>query len=160
MYRSPRQLDSSFWNDGWCSTSLSWMEIRWSICAMRELIDASASRVSVIDPSSTWVTNSLTMSLPRSRAVASFPNRPVSTICSSNDPPASFSVVCFPADAFCASLIAFPLLLDAQLLAQLVRLLRVLHRFHQHVVQLLISLQAAAQVGQLGAQIEQLLERL
>jgi hypothetical protein len=51
-----------------------------SISAMRIPMLASASRLRVILPSRTWLTNSLTMSLPRSWATVSLPKRPWATI--------------------------------------------------------------------------------
>ncbi len=49
-YFSPRQDASSFWKSGWCMISLSCIEIRWSIWAMRALIIASVSGATVMEP--------------------------------------------------------------------------------------------------------------
>src|SRR5580692_910757 len=108
--------------------------MRWSIWATRALIVASASRESFISPSSTCATNSLTMSLPRSRATCSFPKRPCSTIWSSR----LDSVVLASADdaaAFSGLLIRASLgLVLIDLFLQLVGFLSIADGFHQQVV--------------------------
>src|SRR6185437_2672598 len=96
------------------------------------------------------------MSLPRSLAAESFPNRPCSTIVSSR-----LSSVASAAGAACAALAsAIGPSIGAELRAQLLHLVFVAQGRLQNVVELLVALQRAAQVGQLVAQVEQLLERL
>src|SRR5579885_1959980 len=123
---------------------------------MRALIIASASRATVIDPSRTCCTNCFTRSFPRSRAAGSFPNRPSSTIWSSRlfssaAPAAADDGWC----TFCASAIA-----SLHLGLQPFQLVLVRGRFSQNFVQLLVALQRAPQIRQLGAQLEQLPQRL
>src|ERR1700690_1574486 len=127
---------------------------------MRALIIISASLATVMEPSRTCATNSLTRFRPRSRACASAPKRPCSTIWSSRP----FSLVCTVAAAAdcCAGsglAIGF-VLLGSHLLLQLVQLLSIGHRFEQQLFQLVIALEGAAQVGKPGTQLQEILERL
>src|SRR5579862_8562073 len=124
---------------------------------MRALIIISASRAMVMDPSRTWATNSFTRFLPRSLAAGSAPKRPSSTIWSRSP----FSRTCSPVPtdpgAPCGSAIGtFPL---SHFLLQLVQLFGVANGFQQRLLQFVISLQAAAQIGQPRAQVQQFLER-
>src|SRR6185437_12250814 len=97
------------------------------------------------------------MSLPRSLAAESFPNRPCSTIVSSR----LSSVASAAAGAACAALAsAIGPSIGAELRAQLLHLVFVAQCGLKNVVQLVVALQRTAQVGQLRTQIEQLLERL
>src|SRR5579871_1062555 len=130
--------------------------MRWSICATRAEIIWSASRPNVIDPSSTWATNSLTRFLPRSRAEGSA-NRPCSTIWSRR----LDSVACSTTAAvvlFCDSGIRFLLLAHFGL--QLVQFVALADSFQQRFIQLLVSLQRSLQIVQASSQIEQFLHRL
>src|ERR1700676_468471 len=121
---------------------------------MRALIIISASLAMVMEPSSTWATNSFTRSLPRSLAS---PNRPCSTIWSSR------LASCASTDAAAAAAFATASGIGtscADLALQLVQLFGVPHRFEQQLFELVIALQRAAQIGEPGAQVEQLLQRL
>src|SRR5215469_11049 len=122
---------------------------------MRALIIISASLAIVIEPSSTWLTNSFTRSLPRSLAS---PNRPCSTIWSSRlDSCASTA----PADVAAAFAAASGIGTSwADLALQLVQLLGITYRLEQQLFQLVVALQGAAQVRKSGAQIEKLFQRL
>src|SRR2546427_1179870 len=128
---------------------------------MRALSIASLSRPMVMVPASTSDTNCLIMSRPRSRAGASPPNRPRSTIWSSR----LSSVVCAAA-CFCCSALGSAILtslglsVGLQLRLELLALLLVAQRRLQQLLQLLVALDLAAQVGELIAQVEKLLQRL
>src|SRR3984957_17045430 len=126
---------------------------------MRALIIISASLATVMEPSSTWATNSFTRFLPRSFALASAPKRSDSTIWSSR-PPCFFSTVvvlaCF---SFNASAIG-PSSFWLHLRLQLVEFFRIADSIQKYFLQLVIALQRAAQVGQPRAQVEQFLEWL
>src|SRR5215212_8647974 len=127
---------------------------------MRALIIASVSRAIVIEPSSTSDTNCLTRSLPRSRAAASRPIRPWSTIWSRRPGCAvsGANVVC---GVVCdASAIAGPSLGAAQLRLQPGALVFVGECRLQDLIELVAPLQRPAQVGELRAQLEQLAQRL
>src|ERR1039458_8464837 len=107
---------------------------------MRALIIISASLATVMEPSRTCETNSLTRFRPRSRAWTSAPKRPCSTIWSSSP----FSLVCTVAAAAdcCAGsglAIGF-VLLGSHLLLQLVQFFRVTHGFQQQFFQLIVTL--------------------
>src|SRR5665213_4231844 len=115
---------------------------------MRALIIVSASRVTVIDPSRTCATNSLTRSLPRSLPV-SLAMRPCSTIWSSRPFSKTCSVACGAALCF-ASAIGSSV---THFFFQLVQFVFIAHRVQQQFFQLIVALQAAAQVAQLGAQV-------
>src|SRR3954453_18300139 len=121
---------------------------------MRALIIISASLAMVIEPSSTWATNSFTRSLPRSLAS---PNRPCSTIWSSKLASCASSVVAAAAVFATASGIGTS---RADLALQLVQLLGVSHGFKQQFLQLVVALQRAAQIRQPGAQVEKFLQGL
>src|SRR5579863_1378666 len=125
---------------------------------MRALIIISASLATVMEPSRTWATNSFTRFLPRSLALASCPNRPDSTIWSSN-PTCSFSIVVVEAACFLASAIG-PSSFGLNLALQLVELLGVANCIQQHFLQLVVALQLSAQIRQPGSKIKQFLERL
>src|SRR5260370_20865566 len=103
--------------------------------------------------------NSLTMSFPRSREVASRPNLPSSTILSSKPPSAALAAAC-PAAAACSGLfIGGPLVLFlAQFLLQAVELLRIARSIHEQFIQPFVSLQSTTQVPQLFSQIKQFLQ--
>src|SRR5258707_11473815 len=126
---------------------------------MRALIIISASLATVMEPSRTWATNSFTRFLPRSLALASCPNRPDSTIWSSN-PTCSFSmVVVEAADCFLASAIG-PSSFGLDLALQLVELLRIADSVQQHFLQLVVALELTAQIRQPRPKIKQFFERL
>src|SRR3989475_4606299 len=128
---------------------------------MRALSIASVARPIVMVPGSPSDTSCLIMSRPRSRAGASPPNRPRSTIWSSR----LSSVVCAAA-CFCCSALGSAILTSLglgggiQLRLELLALLLVAQRRLQQLLQLLVALDLAAQVGELIAQVEQLLQRL
>src|ERR1700722_16431858 len=124
---------------------------------MRWLIIVSASLVTVMEPSSTWETNSFTRSLPRSLAPSSLPIRPSSTIWSRRP----FSSTCSVAwgAAFCASAIGSSRGL-VEFLLQLVQLALIANRAQQRLFQPIVALKARAQIAQLGAEIHQLGKRL
>src|SRR6266700_7990018 len=109
---------------------------------MRALIIISASLAMVMEPSSTWATNSFTRSLPRSLAS---PNRPCSTIWSSKlDSCASTAPAA--ADAFAtASGIGTSF---ADLALQLVQFLGGPGRLKQKLLYLVVALQRPAQMRQ------------
>src|SRR5512142_53991 len=120
---------------------------------MRALIVASASREIAIVPSMIWVTNCFTKSRPRSTAAALRASRPSDTIWSSRVN--SFSVACSAATGATAVAVLESVmgtsfgLRQGQFRPQLLHLLRVADRLHQDLVQLVVALQAAAQVAQL-----------
>src|SRR5580658_5369897 len=139
--------------------SFSWMERRWSICAMRALIIISASLATVMEPSRTWATNSFTRSFPRSRAVVSAPNRPCSTIWSSN--PFSGIVTTAASDGWAGARSAIGLsFFCSHFTFQLVELLGGAGRVKQQFFELVVALKRAPQVREPGAQGKQLFERL
>src|SRR6266436_2275030 len=116
---------------------------------MRALIIISASRATVIEPSRTCSTNSLTRFLPRSRAPASL-NRPCSSIWSRRLP--SASATCATATGpLAASFLAIGLPLLTYFGLQLVQLLGLADRIQQRFVQLIVRLQRAFQVIQAGS---------
>src|SRR5579862_1980485 len=121
---------------------------------MRPLIIVSASREMVMEPSSTWATNSLTKSLPRSLEPGSLESRPSSTIWSSRLRSTTCSCACGAALCF-ASAIGTSLRF-IQLLLQLVQLGLVSDCAEQQLLQLVIALEAAAQIAQPGAKLHQL----
>src|SRR5579863_1383360 len=121
---------------------------------MRALIIISASLAMVMEPSSTWATNSFTRSLPRSLAS---PNRPCSTIWSSRLASCASTAAAAAAAFATASAIGTSC---ADLALQLVQLFGIAHRFEQQLFELVVALQRTAQVRQTGAQVEQLLQRL
>src|ERR1035438_6366025 len=124
---------------------------------MRWLIIVSASLVTVMEPSSTWATNSFTKSLPRSLAPSSLPIRPSSTIWSSSP----FSSTCSVAlgAAFCASAIGTSRGLVVHFLLQFVQLILIADSAEQRFLQPVVALQAGAEVAQLGAQVHELGKR-
>src|SRR5574340_1691159 len=124
---------------------------------MRELIIASASLDTVMAPSSTWATNSLTRFLPRSLAAGSRAMRPSSTIWASRLAARTSSAALGAAACRCWSLIGAPLV-QAEFRAQLIQLARIAHGFAQEFLQLVVALQAAAQVAQALAQVQQFLQ--
>src|SRR5579883_506241 len=122
---------------------------------MRALIIASVSRASVIVPCSTSLTNCLMRSLPRSRAASSLARRPSSTIESSRlfscvVSAAAAGTACWGSAIVCA--------LHFQL--QLLHFFFALDGFEQNIVQFFFALETAAQIGQLGAQLQHLTQRL
>src|SRR5512140_2767528 len=123
---------------------------------MRALIMASVSGETVICPSSTSARKVLIRLLPRSRAGASAPKRPLSTISSS-----SVSVSTAPACRWTwLSVVDIGASLDIQPRLRPGELIRIRHGFLEELLQLLVALQAAAQIRQLRAQREQLLQRI
>src|ERR1700676_961268 len=125
---------------------------------MRWLIMVSASLVTVMEPSSTWATNSFTRSLPRSLALSSLPIRPSSTIWSSRPFSSTCSTACGAADFFASAIGASRGLIE--FLLQLVQLVLIADGAEQCFLQPVVTLQAGAEVAQLGAQVHQLGERL
>src|SRR5277367_5285223 len=110
---------------------------------MRALIIISASFAIVMEPSSTWATNSFTRSLPRSFEAASTPNRPCSTIWSRR----LDSWVSTAAAAACEFATASAIgasFFGADLALQLIQLFRIAHRFEQQLFQLVVALKRAA----------------
>src|SRR5580704_2905066 len=122
---------------------------------MRALIIASVSRPMVMVPCSTSLTYCFTMSFPRSRAASSFPSRPSSTMLSRR-PFSCVATVASAAAAFCASAIGA----SFDFCPQFFHLLFVLYRLEKDVVQLFIALQVPAQIGEFGAQLKQVVQRL
>src|ERR1700730_611282 len=123
---------------------------------MRWLIIVSASLVTVMEPSSTWLTNSFTRSLPRSLAPSSLPIRPSSTIWSRSPFSSTCSTACGDAAAFFfASAIGTSRGL-VHFLLQLVEFGLIADGAEQRFLQLVVTLQAGAEVAELGAQIHQL----
>src|SRR6516165_5921305 len=106
---------------------------------MRALIIISASLATVMEPSTTWATNSLIRFLPRSRAWTSVPNRPCSTIWSSSP----FSSVVVSTAAFCTAAAGSGiwLLLRPHLFLQFLEALSLSHGFEQYVLELVVPLQ-------------------
>src|SRR5437899_6624242 len=126
---------------------------------MRALIIASASLAMVIDPSSTCATNSFTRFLPRSLAAGSRARRPSSTIWSRRP----FSRVCSVAAAtaaFCGSLIGLSFRLGSHFVPELIQLLGVAYGIKEQFFQLVVPLQASAEVGKSGPKLQQLTKRL
>src|ERR1019366_7686811 len=113
---------------------------------MRNPIDASASRLRVILPSRTWLTNSLTMSLPRSWATASLPKRPCATIVSSKDTSVVCASAAFATASFAGLLILVPLTLCAHFGAQFAQFLGLRHCIEERLIELIVALQASLQV--------------
>src|ERR1035437_1267087 len=103
---------------------------------MRALIIISASLDTVIAPSSTWLTNSFTRSLPRSRAAGSRASLPSSTIWSSRLCSAVTSTGCAEA-AFWTSLIGS--LLGPQLVLEARQLVLIGYRLAQHFFQFVVA---------------------
>src|SRR5579864_8289 len=124
---------------------------------MRALIIDSVSRETVISPCSTWLTNSFIRLLPRSRAAGSLPKRPCSTIWSSRPPPTCCSTVCVAAADFSFSGIG--LSLGLHFFLQLAQLVGVVDRILQQFLELVVALQAAAQVRKLRPQLQQFPQR-
>src|ERR1700722_1302958 len=111
----------------------------------------------VIEPSRTWLTNSVTRFLPRSRDALSTPNRPCSTIWSRRLP----SCVSTEAAAACGFATASAIGISfADFTLQLVKFLSVAHGFEKQLFQLVVTLQGAAKIRKPGAQIEEFLEGL
>src|SRR3954462_5872342 len=129
--------------------------MRASICAMRALIIASVSGFNVTVPASTSLTKLRTRSRPRSFVAASRPMRPSSTILSrrlnSGENAVAGRLCC------CDSGIAASLRSEFRL--QLLHGSRIVQGVLQDLLELVVALQAAPQVGELGAEVEQLLER-
>src|SRR6201999_42166 len=100
----------------------------------------SASLDSVIEPSSTWFTNSFTRSRPRSRVCASRLNRPCETIWSSSEVSCAASVVVVAAASGLVELLITVLLLLGQLGLQTFPSFRARHGFEKHLVELVIAL--------------------
>src|SRR5271165_943894 len=119
---------------------------------MRWLIIVSASLVTVMEPSSTCATNSLTRSLPRALALSSLPIRPSSTIWSSSPFSSTCSTACGAAADFFASAIGTSRGL-VHFLLQLVEFGLVADGAEQRFFQLVVPLQVGAEVAQLRAQI-------
>src|SRR5689334_2726664 len=111
---------------------------------MRALIIASVSGDSVMEPSSTWATNSFTRFLPRSFAAGSRASRPCSTIWSSRLVSACCSAVSGAAADGRCSFIGFPL--QAHLRLQFRQLVLVADGVAKQFVELVVALQAPTQV--------------
>src|SRR5947209_12301055 len=128
---------------------------------MRALIVASVSRDTVTAPSRTWATNSFTKSLPRSRAAVSRVKRPCAMIWSSK-PCSLFSTTTGAAARFSATLLigASFRLLQIQLSPKLLEFFSIGNGLQQQFVELIVALQASAQVRQLRSQFEQLTQWL
>src|ERR1051326_854452 len=122
---------------------------------MRALIMASVSRAIVIVPASTSLTNCLIRSLPRSLPDSSFAKRPSSTMLSSRLVCVVVVVACC-GTACCGSAIGPSLYLGLQL----AHLVFVLESLHEDLVELVVALEAAAQIREFRAQIEQFLQGL
>src|SRR5258708_3532950 len=132
-----------------------------SIWAMRAVMVDSVSLDRVICPCRIWSTKSLIRSLPRSRAAASRVNRPSCTIWSSrlaDDVCSGLGAATFGVRTDSAMIL--PLWFEAQFVAEFLLLLRIADDLVQHVIEPGISLETAAQVGQVGPQVQQLLQRL
>src|SRR5688572_26358269 len=123
---------------------------------MRALIIASVSGAIVTVPASTSETKLRTRSLPRSLATASRPSRPSSTILSSS-PSSTVGSYVGDCGVVCGSAIGASSRSDLTL--QLLHRARVIERRLEQLLQLVVALQTAAKVGELGAQLQQLLER-
>src|SRR5690349_13385072 len=124
---------------------------------MRALIIASVSGRICTDPLSTSVTNCFTMSLPRSFVAASRPRRPSSTILSRSPSSLGFAKVvsacvsvCMCGSVMAASRRDFRL--------QLAHGVGVVDRLLEDLIQLLVPLEGSAEIGELGAELEKLLE--
>src|SRR5579884_48578 len=117
---------------------------------MRALIISSVSRAMVMDPARTSLTKFFTRSRPRSRVASSRVRRPCSRIESRTLPSVVVvaAVACWV--ACCPSAIGAFL----HLAGELVHLFLVGDRLPQDLVQLVVALQRAAQVGQLGPQLQ------
>src|SRR3977135_2083726 len=124
---------------------------------MRELMVASASRERLFSPATTWEMNSLTMSLPRSRELGSRPNLPSSTILSSKSLSAAFAPAAWAAACSGLFIGGSLVLFLAEFLLQPIQFLRTARGIHQQFIQLVVALQGAAQIAQLGPQIQKLL---
>src|SRR5438046_892629 len=127
---------------------------------MRALSIVSVSRAMVIVPASTSVTNCLIMSRPRSRAGASTPNRPLSTICSSKLIGPISAPGCCDCSTLGSAIGSSRRLGLIQLRLEFVPLVVVAQRGLKDLLQLLVALDLSSQVRQLVAQVEQLLQRL
>src|SRR5579872_5548839 len=112
---------------------------------MRALIIASASLDTVMAPSSTWVTNSFTRFLPRSRADGSRAKRPSSTIWSSRLCSAVCEVAPWAAAAFWTSLIGPSV--QTQFGAQPGEFVLIADGVTQQLFQLVVALHAAAEIA-------------
>ena len=137
-------------------TSFSCAEMSASICAMRALIIASVSAFSVTVPLSTSLTKFLTRSLPRSFAAASRPMRPSSTILSRRLSSGE-NVRCLLGSVPGPQPLPPPSdpISDFELLHRV----RVIERALKNLFELVVALQAAAEIGELAAELEQFLER-
>src|SRR5687767_13124987 len=119
-----------------------------SICAMRALIIDSVSGFSVTVPRSTSLTKFVTRSLPRSFAAASRPKRPSSTILSRR-----FISSDVDACALCAFASGIGASLGANLGLQLLHRRGIIQRVLENLFQLVVALQAAAQVCELRPEL-------
>src|SRR5262245_57717574 len=135
-------------------TSFNCAEMSASICAMRALIIASVSGLSVTVPLSTSLTKFLTRSFPRSFVAASRPMRPSSTILSSRLTSAENVDAC--SLCCCASAIAASL--RSELGLQLLHGAGVVERILKNLLELVVPLQRPAQIGELRPKVQQLLE--
>src|SRR3954453_20261768 len=115
---------------------------------MRALIIISASLAMVMEPSSTWLTNPFTRSLPRSLAS---PNRPCSTIWSSR---LASCVSTAPAAAAVFATASGIGSSRADLALQLVQLFRIAHGLEQELFQLVVALEGTTQVREPRAQVQ------
>src|ERR1039458_2075584 len=124
---------------------------------MRALIMASASLETVMVPSSTCATNSLTRFLPRSRPAGSLAMRPSSTIWSNRLCSTVSSAAGWLSPAFCASLMRS--LRNAEFGAQFRHLVLVGDGLAQRFFQFVVALHAAAQVRETVSQLQQFPQR-
>ncbi len=129
---------------------------------MRELIIASASRETVTSPFSTWATNSFTRSRPRccDEGSCAEPALLDNLIQQARLDGGGAKTRILRVAAHFDSLLLRPCLLSAvfgsaHFCAQFVELLGIGNGIHQHLVQLLVGLQRAAQIAQLAAQFQQ-----
>src|SRR4051794_4756402 len=121
---------------------------------MRALIIISASLAMVIEPSSTWLTNSFTRSLPRSLAS---PNRPCSTIWSSKLASWASTVAAAAAAFATASGIGTS---RADLALQLVQLFGIAHGLEKELFEFFVSFPGNAENRKTGSENEPFLEKL
>src|ERR1051325_3824725 len=124
---------------------------------MRELIIISASRAMVMEPSRNWAMNSLIRLRPRSLEAGSTPKRPSSTIWSRSP----FSATCSVTVAVVAAVLdcGSGILGSLYFRLQLVEFFCVADGVKQEFFQLVIALQAAAEIRETLTEIEEFLER-
>src|SRR5271166_3148814 len=125
---------------------------------MRALMVVSVSFETAMWPWTTWSTNSFTRSRPRSRSRV---NRPSSTIWSRSLVEVVSCAAGAAFDTFAASAIAASLvLIKTKLGSELLTLFGVAYNVVEHLVELVVALQASTQIGEIGSEVEQFLEGL